>query len=39
MEDRRWHRVMAALKRLPEMLKRLRAVERKLDMRDNDPTE
>jgi UDP-3-O-[3-hydroxymyristoyl] glucosamine N-acyltransferase len=39
MEDRRWHRVMAALKRLPEMLKRLRAVERKLGMRDNDPTE
>jgi UDP-3-O-[3-hydroxymyristoyl] glucosamine N-acyltransferase len=39
MEDRRWHRTMAALKRLPEMLKRLRAVERKLDMRDNDPTE
>jgi UDP-3-O-[3-hydroxymyristoyl] glucosamine N-acyltransferase len=33
MEDRRWHRAMAALKRLPEMLKRLRAVERKLGLR------
>ncbi len=33
MEQRRWHRVMAALKRLPEMLKRLRAVERQLGMR------
>ncbi len=30
MEARRWHRVMAALARLPEALRRLRAVEKKV---------
>lgn len=39
MEERRWHRAMAALKRLPEVFKRLRAVERKLDMRTDETTE
>jgi hypothetical protein len=33
MEDRRWHRTMAAFKRLPEILKRLRAIERTLGLR------
>ncbi len=33
MEDRRWHRSMAALKRLPGILTRLRAIERKLGLR------
>ncbi len=33
MEERRWHRSMAALKRLPELFKRLRAIERKLGLR------
>jgi UDP-3-O-[3-hydroxymyristoyl] glucosamine N-acyltransferase len=37
MEERGWHRSMAALKRLPELLKRLRAVERKLGLR-GDPS-
>jgi len=37
MEERRWHRVAAALKRLPEMVKRLRAVERQLGLRDDKP--
>jgi UDP-3-O-[3-hydroxymyristoyl] glucosamine N-acyltransferase len=36
MEERGWHRAMAALKRLPDALKRLRAVERKLGLRDDD---
>lgn len=39
MEERSWHRAMAALKRLPEVLKRLRAVERKLGIGKGDPTE
>ncbi len=30
MEERRWHRMMAALTRLPDALRRLRAVEKKL---------
>ncbi|CAG0999616.1 UDP-3-O-[3-hydroxymyristoyl] glucosamine N-acyltransferase [Myxococcaceae bacterium] len=30
MEERRWHRVMSALGRLPEALRRLRAVEKRL---------
>lgn len=30
MEERRWHRVMSALSRLPEALRRLRAAERRL---------
>jgi len=30
MEERRWHRAMLALARLPEALRRLRAVERRL---------
>jgi UDP-3-O-[3-hydroxymyristoyl] glucosamine N-acyltransferase len=33
MEERGWHRSMAALKRLPELFKRLRAIERKLGLR------
>jgi UDP-3-O-[3-hydroxymyristoyl] glucosamine N-acyltransferase len=33
MEDRRWHRSMAALKLLPAMLARVRAIERKLGLR------
>lgn len=34
MEERRWHRVMAALTRLPEALRRLRAVEKKIGIGD-----
>jgi UDP-3-O-[3-hydroxymyristoyl] glucosamine N-acyltransferase len=30
MEERRWHRIMSAMTRLPEALRRLRAVEKKL---------
>jgi hypothetical protein len=30
MEERRWHRVMSALGRLPEALRRLRAIEKRL---------
>ena len=33
MEEHRWHRVVAALGRLPDALRRLRAVERKLGLR------
>jgi UDP-3-O-[3-hydroxymyristoyl] glucosamine N-acyltransferase len=33
MEERSWHRAVAALARLPEALRRLRAVERKLGLR------
>lgn len=33
MEERSWHRAMAALKRLPGLLRRMRAVERKLGLR------
>ena len=33
MEEHRWHRVVAALSRLPDALRRLRAVERKLGLR------
>lgn len=33
MENRQWHRAMAALKRLPDMFKRLRALERTLGLR------
>jgi UDP-3-O-[3-hydroxymyristoyl] glucosamine N-acyltransferase len=32
-EDRRWHRSMAALGRLPDVLRRLREVERRLGLR------
>lgn len=39
MEEQRWHRAMAALKRLPDVLKRLRAVEQKLNMRDDDASQ
>jgi len=35
MEERAWHRAMAALKRLPSVFKRLRAIERKLGIRDD----
>jgi UDP-3-O-[3-hydroxymyristoyl] glucosamine N-acyltransferase len=39
MEERAWHRAVAALARLPGALRRLRAVERKLGLRgDADPT-
>lgn len=31
MDERRWHRVVAAMARLPEALRRLRAVEKKLE--------
>ncbi|MCR9095389.1 MAG: UDP-3-O-(3-hydroxymyristoyl)glucosamine N-acyltransferase [bacterium] len=31
MEERGWHRTVAALKRLPELIKRVRRLERKLD--------
>ncbi len=33
MEEHRWHRAMAALARLPDALRRLRVVERKLGLR------
>ena len=33
MEERTWHRVVAALKRLPELLKRVRRLERALEGR------
>jgi UDP-3-O-[3-hydroxymyristoyl] glucosamine N-acyltransferase len=33
MEERAWHRAMAALARLPQALRRLRVVERKLGLR------
>ncbi len=33
MEEKRWHRVVAAMNRLPDALKRLRAIESKLGMR------
>ncbi len=33
MEARGWHRAMAALKRLPQLLKRVRAIERELGLR------
>ena len=33
LEERTWHRAVAALARLPEALRRLRAVERKLGIR------
>jgi UDP-3-O-[3-hydroxymyristoyl] glucosamine N-acyltransferase len=33
LEERRWHRSMAALARLPEALRRLRALERRLGVR------
>jgi len=33
LEERRWHKSVAAFARLPEMLRRLRAVERKLGLR------
>jgi UDP-3-O-[3-hydroxymyristoyl] glucosamine N-acyltransferase len=33
LEERAWHRAMAALARLPEALRRLRAVERRLGLR------
>lgn len=31
LEDRAWHRMMVAMKRLPELLRRVRALERALD--------
>ena len=31
MEERGWHRTVAALKRLPELIKRVRRLERRLD--------
>jgi UDP-3-O-[3-hydroxymyristoyl] glucosamine N-acyltransferase len=34
MEERTWHRAMAALSRLPDVLRRLRAVERALGLRE-----
>lgn len=34
MEERRWHRVMSALARLPDALRRLRAVERRLGLEE-----
>lgn len=34
MEERGWHRTIAALKRLPELVKRVRRLERRLDERD-----
>lgn len=34
LEERSWHRAMAALVRLPGALRRLRAIERRLGMRD-----
>jgi UDP-3-O-[3-hydroxymyristoyl] glucosamine N-acyltransferase len=37
MEERRWHRAMAALARLPDALRRLRAVERRLGLRGGKP--
>jgi hypothetical protein len=33
MEERKWHRAMSALARLPDALRRLRAIERKLGLR------
>ncbi|MEE8580248.1 MAG: UDP-3-O-(3-hydroxymyristoyl)glucosamine N-acyltransferase [Myxococcota bacterium] len=38
MEERRWHRVVAALARLPDALRRLRAVERALGLRSQSST-
>ena len=37
MEERAWHRAIAALARLPEALRRLRALERRLEPRDDAP--
>ncbi|MBK7950549.1 MAG: UDP-3-O-(3-hydroxymyristoyl)glucosamine N-acyltransferase [Deltaproteobacteria bacterium] len=36
MEERTWHRAMAALKRLPELLRRVRRLEQRLDLRAGD---
>jgi UDP-3-O-[3-hydroxymyristoyl] glucosamine N-acyltransferase len=38
MEERRWHRVVAALGRLPDALRRLRAIEVKLGLRPGSAT-
>ena len=38
MEERRWHKAMAALGRLPDLLRRMRAVEAKLGHRDASAT-
>ncbi|MCZ6464324.1 MAG: UDP-3-O-(3-hydroxymyristoyl)glucosamine N-acyltransferase [Proteobacteria bacterium] len=38
MEERAWHRSVAALARLPDALRRLRAVERALGLRREKPT-
>jgi UDP-3-O-[3-hydroxymyristoyl] glucosamine N-acyltransferase len=35
LEERRWHKSVAAFARLPEVLRRLRAVERRLGLRGN----
>lgn len=37
MEEHKWHRASAALTRLPEVLRRLRAVERRLGLRRDEP--
>ncbi|MGH0035199.1 MAG: UDP-3-O-(3-hydroxymyristoyl)glucosamine N-acyltransferase [Myxococcota bacterium] len=37
MEERTWHRAIAGFSRLPEMLRRLRAVERALGLRPGKP--
>lgn len=36
LEERRWHKSVAAFARLPEMLRRLRAVERRLGLRGDE---
>lgn len=37
-EERAWHRAMAALARLPDLMRRLRAIERRLGIRPGRPT-
>ncbi len=37
MEERAWHRAMAALARLPEALRRLRALEKRVGLRADEP--
>ena len=37
LEERAWHRAMAALARLPDALRRLRAIERRLGLRSTTP--
>ncbi|MFO0688883.1 MAG: UDP-3-O-(3-hydroxymyristoyl)glucosamine N-acyltransferase [Myxococcota bacterium] len=38
MEERTWHRAMAALKRLPDLIRRVRRLEQRLDPRAGDGT-